>query len=165
MKASKRVCSFPGCGRPFRAQGVCAKHYSQIRQGKELKPLPADAKRDGRTCKTPGCERHVECREMCWGCWRKTRKREMAARNLEERVRAEIADELAEPLPAPDPPVRQPTAREPAPPPDPRRSIVGRLALPPRPKIGGASRPMSYRPSPLAARGSDWFGAEVLEPR
>ena len=34
-----RVCSFPGCGRPFDAKDLCSGHNKQRYEGKELRPL------------------------------------------------------------------------------------------------------------------------------
>ena len=44
---SKKICEFPDCGRPARAKGLCASHYSQRRQGKELTPLYATRRPKG----------------------------------------------------------------------------------------------------------------------
>lgn len=38
---STRTCSFPGCGKPRRAKGVCNGHYQQLAKGNELSPLRA----------------------------------------------------------------------------------------------------------------------------
>jgi hypothetical protein len=32
-------CSFPGCGRPVRAVGLCQTHWKQHKKGKELRPV------------------------------------------------------------------------------------------------------------------------------
>lgn len=34
------VCEFPGCGRPFRARGLCDSHYRQQSDGRPLTQLP-----------------------------------------------------------------------------------------------------------------------------
>ena len=35
------ICTYPGCGRPHKALGLCAAHYMQQRQGRPLAPLGA----------------------------------------------------------------------------------------------------------------------------
>lgn len=34
-----KICSFEDCGRQMKCLGLCASHYSQQKQGKELTPL------------------------------------------------------------------------------------------------------------------------------
>ena len=36
---STKICSFPGCGKPHYAKGLCDGHYTQKRKGQELRPL------------------------------------------------------------------------------------------------------------------------------
>lgn len=39
IKRKKKSCSFPNCTKPKRRLGYCDGHYSQIKSGRELKPL------------------------------------------------------------------------------------------------------------------------------
>lgn len=53
---SEKVCTFPACGRPHVAKGVCAGHWRQQRNGKELQPIYA-AKDFSDQCSFAGCGR------------------------------------------------------------------------------------------------------------
>jgi hypothetical protein len=44
---SKHPCSFPDCGRPYLANGLCVGHYQQHRRGQPLSPLFATRRRNG----------------------------------------------------------------------------------------------------------------------
>lgn len=41
-----KICSFPNCGRPYKAKGLCPAHYYQQKAGKELVPLTGRALSD-----------------------------------------------------------------------------------------------------------------------
>jgi hypothetical protein len=47
-----RSCSFEGCGRPFRARGLCSSHLDQLARGKPLTPIRVWKT----TCEFPGCD-------------------------------------------------------------------------------------------------------------
>ncbi len=56
------TCSFPACGRPSWAKGLCGSHYGQTRTGKALSSL--EKKQKG-VCTFPGCGRRERCSGLC----------------------------------------------------------------------------------------------------
>jgi hypothetical protein len=67
-------CSFPGCTKPVKSNGLCNSHNEQRRAGKELTPLRGYAKQDPtlaeaglRTCNTCGETKDIE--EFYTGEW------------------------------------------------------------------------------------------------
>jgi hypothetical protein len=59
-----RRCSFPGCGRPHRAEGWCRGHYQQQRCGRSLQPLPSRPRGDP-ACSFVGCGNAAVNRGLC----------------------------------------------------------------------------------------------------
>jgi hypothetical protein len=55
QESAKRRCSFPGCGRPHLAKGLCRGHYEQQRAKRALQPLPSRPRGDP-ACSFVGCE-------------------------------------------------------------------------------------------------------------
>jgi len=54
QESAKRRCSFPGCGRPHLAKGLCRGHYEQQRCRRSLQPLPFRVRGDP-ACSFAGC--------------------------------------------------------------------------------------------------------------
>lgn len=38
-KSRDKVCTFEGCGKPLLAKGLCSGHYTQVKSGRELRPI------------------------------------------------------------------------------------------------------------------------------
>ena len=70
-----KLCTFPGCGRPLQAQGLCSGHRSQRYEGRELKPLRAKLP-DGtyKFCTFAGCNRAHVARGYCSTHWHQAKK-------------------------------------------------------------------------------------------
>lgn len=60
MKAI-RICSFPECGRPLQAHGLCVGHVYQTRKGYPLTPI--EPRRTG--CEVEGCTQPHRSRGYC----------------------------------------------------------------------------------------------------
>jgi HNH endonuclease len=56
-----RTCSFEGCGRPFRARGLCSSHLDQLARGKPLTPIRVWKT----TCEFPGCDNKHAGNGLC----------------------------------------------------------------------------------------------------
>lgn len=64
------TCSFEGCDRPHESRGYCSTHASQLRQGKQLKPVRAFS---SGMCAVDGCPEPHCARGYCnkhWQRWR-----------------------------------------------------------------------------------------------
>lgn len=58
-----KTCSVEGCGRPFRAKGLCITHYTRQRKGT---PLDAPITVMGRVgCAVEGCDSPHHCKGFC----------------------------------------------------------------------------------------------------
>jgi hypothetical protein len=64
QESVKRRCSFPGCGRPHLAKGLCRGHYEQQRLKRSLRPLPSRL-RDDPACSFEGCGNVAVNRGLC----------------------------------------------------------------------------------------------------
>jgi hypothetical protein len=64
-----RICSFPNCGRPHCAKGLCRAHYNQQREGIPLAAIgqrnPPPRKSGEAPCSVVGCPRGVTARGLC----------------------------------------------------------------------------------------------------
>jgi hypothetical protein len=61
FESSDRGCSFEGCGRPFRARGLCSSHLDQLARGKPLTPIRVWKT----TCEFPGCDNKHAGNGLC----------------------------------------------------------------------------------------------------
>jgi hypothetical protein len=64
QEPAKRRCSFPGCGRPHLAKGLCRGHYEQQRCNRALQPLPSRPRGDP-ACSFVGCGNVAVNRGLC----------------------------------------------------------------------------------------------------
>ena len=64
QESAKRRCSFPGCGRPHLAKGLCRGHYEQQRCKRALQPLPSRPRGDP-ACSFVGCGNVAVNRGLC----------------------------------------------------------------------------------------------------
>ena len=64
QESAKRRCSFPGCGRPHLAKGLCRGHYEQHRSKRSLQPLPPRRRGDP-ACSFVGCGNVAVNRGLC----------------------------------------------------------------------------------------------------
>jgi hypothetical protein len=64
QESAKRRCSFPGCGRPHLAKGLCRGHYEQQRAKRALQPLPSRPRGDP-ACSFVGCGNVAVNRGLC----------------------------------------------------------------------------------------------------
>ena len=64
QESAKRRCSFPGCGRPHLAKGLCRGHYEQQRRKRALQPLPSRPRGDP-ACSFVGCGNVAVNRGLC----------------------------------------------------------------------------------------------------
>jgi hypothetical protein len=55
------TCTFDGCGRPYRARGLCSSHLDQLARGKDLTPIRVPKT----TCEVPGCDRRHAGNGLC----------------------------------------------------------------------------------------------------
>lgn len=46
-QSTPKLCSFPGCGRPHQAKGLCKAHWRQVRRGNVLSPLNSTRRPNG----------------------------------------------------------------------------------------------------------------------
>lgn len=68
-----RLCSFPGCDRPQRSNGLCNTHRQQMQRGKPLKPIVIRVKNNS-PCKFPGCHRTQASLGYCLAHWSQQHK-------------------------------------------------------------------------------------------
>jgi hypothetical protein len=59
--APGRSCTFEGCGRTFRARGLCSSHLDQLARGKPLTPIRIWKT----TCEFPGCDNKHAGNGLC----------------------------------------------------------------------------------------------------
>lgn len=55
-QVAKKICSFDGCGRPTRGNGICGSHNAQLKRGRPLTPIRVPAVYDSK-CLFDGCIR------------------------------------------------------------------------------------------------------------
>jgi hypothetical protein len=63
-ESAARRCSFPGCGRPHLAKGLCRGHYEQQRRKGSLRPLPP-RRREDPACDFAGCGNVAVNKGLC----------------------------------------------------------------------------------------------------
>ena len=59
----ERTCTYPSCGRPHKARGLCKSHDAQQRQGQTLRPVKVYGLAPD--CTWPGCERVAIAKALC----------------------------------------------------------------------------------------------------
>ena len=65
---SKKICTYPGCGRPHNSKGYCSGHRAMQLKGKELRPLLVRDdyhKNKSTICSIEGCERKIKSKGYC----------------------------------------------------------------------------------------------------
>lgn len=67
MGSQKKICSFPECGKPAVARGLCHGHYKQYSINGMESLVPLKPRWKGATCKVPGCDQPVRCVGYCSG--------------------------------------------------------------------------------------------------
>jgi len=72
VQVGARTCEFPGCKNAYRAQGLCASHYSQRQRGRGLTPIIRHAPNVGE-CSFEGCSMPAKATGLCKGhYWQKS---------------------------------------------------------------------------------------------
>jgi len=67
-----RVCSWPGCERPYRCSGYCNMHNLRSHNGTPM-DAPYEAHDGGQSCSVPGCERPFVAKGFCGFHWKRNR--------------------------------------------------------------------------------------------
>lgn len=66
----KKTCTFPECDREYSARGFCATHLTQLRRGRELKPVHAPLP----SCSFTDCGRPHNARGYCHTHWQQLKR-------------------------------------------------------------------------------------------
>lgn len=69
-----KICSFPECGRPHDAKGLCTSHYLQQKKGGELRPIRYQMIRLLKVCEFDECGRRHYSKGLCYAHYQQQKR-------------------------------------------------------------------------------------------